>query len=162
MKEMDIMKCVRCGAENQAGALFCESCGSSLTEASTQAQQPLAAPSQPQRDLLPTIPGHFVVLPGGATLPVPPGKGEIVIGREDPDSGIFPDIDLDAHDALNQGVSRSHARMTIQGGQVYVEDLKTANFTNLRGQRLTPGQKYPLNNGDELILGRLRLIYHNS
>ena len=69
---------------------------------------------------------------------------------------------LEAHDALNQGVSRYHAKLTVQGGQVYVEDLKTANYTNLRGQRLQPGQKYPLNNGDELILGRLRLVYYAS
>lgn len=124
-------------------------------------QQP-PQPQQPQWGPPPSIPGRFVIQTSGAVLPIPQGKSEIVIGREDPVSGIFPDIDLEAHDALNQGVSRSHSKLTVQGGQVYVEDLKTANYTNLRGQRLQPGQKYPLNNGDELILGRLRLVYYAS
>lgn len=125
------------------------------------AQQP-GAPQPQQWGPPPSIPGRFVIQPTGATLSIPAGKSEILIGREDPVSGIFPDIDLEAHDALNQGVSRYHAKLTVQGGQVYVEDLKTANYTNLRGQRLQPGQKYPLNNGDELILGRLRLVYYAS
>lgn len=177
------IKCPGCGADNVPGSLFCDNCGSSLSPVPAQPaapawpQPPQAQPpqppqswQQPQQPPQPgwpppaaaAIPGRFVVQSTGASLPIPPGKAEIVIGREDPVSGIFPDIDLDAYDALNQGVSRSHARVSLQGGQVVIEDLKTANYTNLRGQRLQPGQKYPLNHGDELVLGRLRLIYYAS
>lgn len=108
------------------------------------------------------VTGRFVVQTTNAALPIPPGKAEIIIGREDPVSGTFPDVDLEAHDGLNQGVSRRHAKITVENGQVVIEDLNTVNHTHLRGQQLVPGQKFPLNNGDEVVLGRLRLIYYTS
>lgn len=40
-----------------------------------------------------------------------------------------------------------------------IEDLNSVNKTHLRGLPLVPGQKYPLHSGDELLLGRLRLVY---
>ena len=107
-----------------------------------------------------SIPGRLIVVNANMMLPIPPSRAEVIIGRVDPISGIVPDIDLNPYDALNQGVSRMHAKIAMQGGQVVIEDLNAANFTTLRGMRLIPGQKYPLNHGDELVLGRLRLVYY--
>ena len=95
-----------------------------------------------------------------ATLPLPAGKAEIVIGREDPVSSVFPDIDLTNHGGDEGGVSRRHARLLVRGNQIYLEDLNSTNFTYVNQQRLTPGQPYPLNNGDEIRLGRVRLNFY--
>jgi pSer/pThr/pTyr-binding forkhead associated (FHA) protein len=96
----------------------------------------------------------------GVEIPIPPGKMEIVIGREDPVSGIFPDIDLDPHEGQEAGVGRRHVRLVLQNGQVYVEDLNSVNGTFVNKTRLAPGNLQPLNGGDELRLGKLVMIYH--
>jgi pSer/pThr/pTyr-binding forkhead associated (FHA) protein len=108
------------------------------------------------------VTGRFVLQATNTTLPIPPGKMEVIIGREDPVSSVFPEIDLEAHNGMQQGVGRKHVRLICQGGQTYVEDLQTVNGTFLKGQKLQPGQRYPLNNGDELILGKLKLTYYSS
>jgi len=97
-----------------------------------------------------------------ATLPFPPGKTEIIVGREDPVSGIFPGIDLTDHGGDEGGVSRQHARIFAQGTQVFIEDLNSTNYTYINQQKLTPGQPHPLNSGDEVRFGRVKLTFHST
>lgn len=79
---------------------------------------------------------------------------EIYIGRWDADGGIFPDIDLDADDPEAK-VSRRHARITRRDGQFYIEDLGSTNGTFInRGRRLLPGDRQPIHDGDEIIIGK--------
>jgi pSer/pThr/pTyr-binding forkhead associated (FHA) protein len=101
----------------------------------------------------------LVVQGTNASLPFPPGKAEIFIGREDPVSGVFPEIDLTDHGGDEGGVSRKHARVFVQGGQVYIEDLNSTNYTYVNQQKLTPGQAQSLNVGDEVRFGRVKVIY---
>jgi hypothetical protein len=98
----------------------------------------------------------LAIQPGGAALALP-ASGEAVIGRADPVSNVFPDIDLSSHGALDHGVGRRHARIFLQGGQVLVEDLDSTNGSFLNAARLAPRQPQPLRAGDELRLGRLAL-----
>jgi hypothetical protein len=82
------------------------------------------------------------------------------IGRWDADGGIFPDVDLDADDPEAK-VSRRHARITRRGGQYYIEDLGSTNGTFVnRGRRLLPGDRQPLRDGDEVIVGKTFLKFH--
>lgn len=108
----------------------------------------------------PTITGHFIVQSTGQTINIPPGKTELLIGRSDPVASIFPDIDTLPYGGDQGAVSRRHARLLAQGEQVQVEDLGSTNFTYLNRVKLQVGQRYPLNHGDELRLGRLTLIYY--
>jgi len=57
-------------------------------------------------------------------------------------------------------VSRRHARITIGGGVVTVEDLASKNGTFLRDRRLTTPML--LRNGDTLITGTVRISVHLS
>jgi hypothetical protein len=85
---------------------------------------------------------------------------ESYIGRWDADNGIFPDVDLDAHDAEAK-VSRRHARITRKNGQYEVEDLGSTNGTFInRGRRLLPGNPNILNDNDEIIVGKTFLRFH--
>lgn len=97
-----------------------------------------------------------------SALSFPPGKTELIVGREDPVSGVFPEIDLTDHGGDEGGVSRRHARIFVQGTQILVEDLNSTNYTYVSQQRLTPGQPHPLNDGDELRFGRVKLTYHSA
>jgi FHA domain-containing protein len=87
---------------------------------------------------------------------------EAQIGRWDADGGIFPDVDLDSDDPEAK-VSRRHARITFKDGKYSLEDLGSTNGTFInRGKRLAAGARQPLNDGDEIIVGktflRFRLI----
>jgi hypothetical protein len=68
-------------------------------------------------------------------------QDSIVLGR-DPSSGIVVD-------ALQ--ISRQHARITRYGGQMVIEDLRSANGTFVNGIRLTGPRR--LVNGDVISLG---------
>jgi pSer/pThr/pTyr-binding forkhead associated (FHA) protein len=81
------------------------------------------------------------------------------IGRWDADGGVFPDVDLDADDPEAK-VSRRHARITLRDGQYFLEDLGSTNGTFVnRGRRLAPGVRQPLNDGDEIIVGKTFLRF---
>jgi hypothetical protein len=87
-------------------------------------------------------------------------EDESHIGRWDADGGIFPDVDLDSDDPEAK-VSRRHARITRRAGQYYVEDLGSTNGTFVnRGRRLLPGDRQPLRDGDEVIVGKTFLKFH--
>jgi hypothetical protein len=84
---------------------------------------------------------------------------ETNIGRWDADSGIFPDVDLDEDDPEAK-ISRRHARIVSHNGQYYIEDLGSTNGTFVnRGRRLLPGKRHPLQNGDEIIVGKTFLKF---
>lgn len=89
----------------------------------------------------------------------PLSADESNIGRWDADNGVFPDVDLDAHDPEAK-VSRKHARILSRGDQFMIEDLGSTNGTFVnRGRRLIPGNPHILNDGDELIVGKTFLRF---
>lgn len=89
----------------------------------------------------------------------PLSDDESQIGRWDADGGIFPDVDLDADDPEAK-VSRRHARILFRKGQYFIEDLGSTNGTFInRGRRLLPGDRQPLRDGDEIIVGKTFLRF---
>lgn len=98
--------------------------------------------------------GHAI----GTEFPL--SSEESNIGRWDADNGVFPDVDLDAHDPEAK-VSRRHARILFTNGSYMIEDLGSTNGTFVnRGRRLIPGNPQRLQDGDEVIVGKtfLRLV----
>jgi serine/threonine-protein kinase len=86
-------------------------------------------------------------------------KDSHLIGRTDPHTGIFPEVDLSMYDPETK-VSRRHARIYRQGQQFLIEDLSSVNGTTINGAiRLPPKQPRVLTNGDELKLGETTLKF---
>lgn len=84
---------------------------------------------------------------------------ESQIGRWDADGGIFPDVDLDTDDPEAK-VSRRHARISLREGKYFLEDLGSTNGTFVnRGKRLPAGERHPLKDGDEIIVGKTFLRF---
>ncbi len=84
---------------------------------------------------------------------------ESQIGRWDADGGVFPDVDLDSDDPEAK-VSRRHAQIILQDGKYLLEDLGSTNGTFInRGKRLAVGTRQPLNDGDEIIVGKTFLRF---
>ena len=53
----------------------------------------------------------------------------------------------------NTAVGRQHADLLLHDGACYVVDLNSTNHTYLNGEPLNPGTEYPLQDGDEILLG---------
>jgi pSer/pThr/pTyr-binding forkhead associated (FHA) protein len=90
------------------------------------------------------------------------GKDNITIGREDAVSNMYPDVDLTPHGGEEGGVSRLHARIFVENGQYMLEDENSTNFTFLNRQRLAGKTPQPLNDNDEVRLGRVLLRFKTS
>jgi hypothetical protein len=104
---------------------------------------------------------RLVVISTGAELSLPEQE-EITVGREDPSSGIFPDVDLTPYGGEDGGVSRRHARMLHIGDDYFVEDLQSTNYTKLDGQRLPAHVRERLEDGARLDFGRVAVIFRRS
>jgi DNA-binding winged helix-turn-helix (wHTH) protein len=78
---------------------------------------------------------------------LPMSAGANLVGRQ---PGV--DVLLDA-----RGVSRVHARVSIEKGEAFVEDLGSKNGTYIQGRLVS--SRSPLNDGDELQVGPLLLVF---
>jgi len=94
----------------------------------------------------------------GQEFPLEDGKN--LIGRWDPETGSFPEVDLEQDDPEAK-ISRKHAMIIIENGKITIEDIGSLNGTYVnRGNRLIPGTPIELKTGDEIIIGKtfLKLI----
>jgi pSer/pThr/pTyr-binding forkhead associated (FHA) protein len=103
----------------------------------------------------------LVVVDSGAEIPLPVGD-EILVGREDPVSGVYPDIDLTPHGGEEAGVSRRHARLIVESGSYFVEDLDSTNFTFVNKKKLAAKSREPVGDGDEIRFGRIAVVLKMS
>lgn len=79
--------------------------------------------------------------------------GDNLVGRWDPDSGSFPEVDLETDDTEAR-ISRKHALIKM-ADTITIEDIGSLNGTFVnRGPRLEPGSPVPLKDGDEIIIGK--------
>ena|SRR5579862_1422721 len=120
--------------------------------------KPAAAPAEPApapAGAVAAFKAKFTVIRGGRKgQEFPLEDGNNLIGRWDPETGSFPEVDLDADDPEAK-ISRKHALCRIENGKITVEDIGSLNGTYVnRGQRLQPGSPVDLKNGDEIIIGK--------
>ncbi|NQZ01324.1 MAG: GGDEF domain-containing protein [Bdellovibrionales bacterium] len=72
-----------------------------------------------------------------------------IIGRS-PNSHIFVD---------DRSVSKSHAKILLEGGDVSILDLESTNKTVINGQMINPLQPVKLNNNDQIKVGNVIFKY---
>jgi len=85
---------------------------------------------------------------GSPTVPAPPQREGITIGRADDNVIVVP--------WNAPGVSRYHARVVIVGERMYIEDAGTRNGTWLNGHRVQGSTPFSL--ADEVRLGQRYLL----
>jgi len=162
-----MVKCPFCQTNNVDNTIFCSGCGASILEDDKPKTEPLAAD---ERNWLGQPPGPETapsfqpgVKPVAIRLKIGPRKrvvevslDEIIqIGRLDPASDVFPEVDVTADIAPEKNVSRRHAVLYRQEDKVVIEDASSINGTFVNGKRLEPFKPEPLSDGDTLQLGRL-------
>jgi len=162
-----MIECPNCQAKHPENALFCDECGAYLLEGDQKEMDSLvvAEVTWREREETSEVPGEEVTFPLGLKLTIPdsrrslevPLTREVSIGRLDPASASFPDVDLSSDGGLEKGISRRHAQITRRGNEVFIEDLGSINGTFLNGKKLMPYSPQVLKSGDELQLGELTL-----
>lgn len=143
--------CGFCGQSIVASDLFCAFCG---------AKQPIAQKGVHSESYSSVPVTARLTIIGTNELDSPSytiDKDENLIGRRDPMSNIFPEVDLSKFDPQTK-ISRRHARIWRDGNKFLVEDLGSSNGTILMpvvndAYRLSPSQPQLLTNGDRLKLG---------
>ncbi|MBX3243424.1 MAG: protein kinase [Acidobacteria bacterium] len=90
-------------------------------------------------------------------------KDENLVGRRDPMSNIFPEIDLSRFDPQTK-ISRRHARIWRNGSTFLVEDLGSSNGTvvasaSRSSTHLVPHKPQALTSGDRIKIGDTTLHF---
>jgi pSer/pThr/pTyr-binding forkhead associated (FHA) protein len=163
--------CKTCQSVGQTGALFCAECGDILLDfiypQSEQRNTPELAPVLPQRAFVtPALLGHaldattnvsqfrFVIISSGRQVTLEIDNG-IVIGRQDPESGFCPELDLTPDEGLEWGVSRQHAAIQVSHLGIMLTDLGSVNGTFLNDLPIPANLPYALRHGDKVQFGDL-------
>ncbi|MEK6281128.1 MAG: protein kinase [Acidobacteriota bacterium] len=149
--QVQTVYCGFCGGRIAADDIFCAHCG---------ARQPLAGAGS-SATLRAARPTAKLVVAGTTELDASfvLQKDNNLLGRTDPHSNVFPEIDLSRFDPETK-VSRRHARIWREGETFLVEDLGSVNGTVINDSvRLAPRQPRVLDSGDKLRLGETTLHF---
>jgi pSer/pThr/pTyr-binding forkhead associated (FHA) protein len=82
------------------------------------------------------------------------GQGETLIGRWDPDSGSFPEVNLEGEDS-DAKVSRKHAVVLRTGDRVALRDLGSLNGTIVNNKLVPKQGEIVLAIGDQISIGNV-------
>jgi hypothetical protein len=146
--------CPECGFQNPEAANYCAKCGALLVRdsgAETTMAYTLDEGEEVAAEVLEDLgvkgPALVVRSGGGRAGETFHPEGErTTIGRS-PDCEIFLD---------DVTVSRKHAVLTQRDGKFVIEDLGSLNGTFLNRHRIESAE---LNDGDELQIGKYRLMF---
>ena len=145
--------CPLCGHSSEANANFCAACGHRLNPAGDSAGA--ASVDEPTTEL--ELEADLIRYPAVLVVTQGPAAGSrfelsdahVTLGRH-PESDIFLD---------DITVSRHHAEIYRDGLVQHVKDMGSLNGTYLNSRRV---EDAGLKNGDELQVGRFKLVYYDG
>lgn len=153
------MFCPACGTKNPEESTYCGKCGAYLgssereSESTTITLTPVEADVEQEED----IQIHEEELqPGEAMLVVKRGPSagtRFVLEKDLTTSGRHPESDIFLDDIT---VSRTHALIKKDGNDFRIMDKGSLNGTYVNKMRVDSAE---LNNGDEVQIGKFRLVF---
>lgn len=152
------MYCVNCGTTVPEHANFCPSCGTKLTppepgQGTTASIDLSALDQQAKLEDLPALQpgtGMLVVVRG------PSAGARFLLDHDVVSIGRHPDAELFLDDVT---VSRRHAEIHRTESGWVLRDLGSMNGTYVSGSRV---EEHHLRTGDEVQVGRFKLVYVGS
>ncbi len=170
--------CPSCHRANSGDAAFCQYCATPLNASAAMPAVPPPPPPPPgyAQPAAPAEATERYSAEAEATVRVAPSAGptgtftlpsgrqvtlsaqESVVGRSNPDGSQQVEVDMTA-EPERATVSRRHARISRSGAEFELEDLNSANQTKLNNLPITPGQRYPLHDGDVVEFGKVRCTF---
>lgn len=153
------MYCTNCGTTVPDHANFCPACGSRILrgESGEGTTASIDVTAMDQREHLEDLPS---LTPGTGMLVVvrgPSAGARFLLDRDVITIGRHPDADLFLDDVT---VSRNHAEIVrTEDEGLLLRDLGSLNGTYVSGSRV---EEHRLTMGDEVQVGRFRLVYVDS
>jgi pSer/pThr/pTyr-binding forkhead associated (FHA) protein len=167
--------CNQCGHENPEGSRFCSQCGTMLPGADrpvapgrpgqggvtdTAMLAPVGAEEAEREQLTAEDEAAVQALPAGSALLIvqrgPNAGSRFLLDTDVVTAGRHPDSDIFLDDVT---VSRRHAEFRRDAAGVRVRDVGSLNGTYVNRDRIDEVQ---LANGDEVQIGKYRLVYYAS
>jgi FHA domain/zinc-ribbon domain len=159
--------CTECGHQNPVGARFCAQCGHRLVSAERPAESTstlhFGGPDRSDLDERPLSPADEAAveaLPVGSALLVvqrgPSAGSRFLLDTDEVTAGRHPDSEIFLDDVT---VSRRHAVFRRTSDGYLVADVGSLNGTYVNRDRI---DEVLLSSGDEVQIGKYRLVYFNS
>ena len=165
--------CTECGHQNPDGARFCSQCGHRLEERAPAAESPgettatitfggpaKEAEHREERSLNDADAAAVDALPAGSALLVvqrgPSAGSRFLLDTDVVTAGRHPDSEIFLDDVT---VSRRHAEFRRGADGYTVHDVGSLNGTYVNRDRI---DEVLLGNGDEVQVGKYRLVYYAS
>ncbi|MFE1325258.1 FHA domain-containing protein [Streptomyces sp. NPDC058741] len=174
---MSALVCTRCGNRNAENSRFCSNCGAPLRPGATperpsettstisisglEAYDSETTGQTPMPTLSPEAQAAVDALPLGSALLVvrrgPNSGSRFLLDGDLTTAGRHPQSDIFLDDVT---VSRRHVEFRRgQDGSFTVADVGSLNGTYVNRERI---DQVALNNGDEVQIGKYRLVFHAS
>lgn len=165
------MKCPNCSTQNPDHAIYCDKCGLWLADLDSTSEYQIGSVTEAMGAVrtihagdkdIEVRPNEFVLLfPHTSNSLILPKSESLILGRMAQPFAAPPNfVDLSPFEAMERGVSRQHAHIDFHDEQFFLVDSESANGTYLNKHKLSPGQEYPLKNGDYILLARLSCIFY--
>ena len=150
--------CTNCGHRNALRARFCSSCGAALEvdsgEETTITFAPVDATGEILEEEVALALGELQETTAMVVVKRGPNAGsKFVLEGDVTRAGRHPDSDIFLDDIT---VSRRHAEIHRTANGYVVRDAGSLNGTYLNRERI---EEAPLSNGDELQIGKFRLVF---
>lgn len=153
-----MMFCPACGHNNPEDSVYCSQCGSYLRTESGEGDTtitltPVEAEVEQEEEI--KVPEDELTA-GGAMLVIKRGPSagtRFVLTKEVNTAGRHPESDIFLDDIT---VSRRHAEIVRQPNGYRITDMGSLNGTYINKLRV---EEADLNSGDEILIGKFRLIF---
>lgn len=129
-----LMRICDCGAENPANARKCIKCGEDISDIIPTMPGSSSKSSQPSQFVLAAIDGEYAFEVAETVT---------VIGREQA---------MKEYLSSKSFVSRTHAKLTVTKGELYITNLSGTNFTYVNNEKIG-SDPTRISDGDEIGLG---------
>jgi serine/threonine-protein kinase len=152
--------CGFCGEKILGNDVFCPFCGAKQNMGDQQHQAlHFQSPGNSRSLAKVTVLGTGELAPPTFNLEKPNN----IVGRRDPQTNIFPEVDLSKYDPQTK-ISRRHARIWKEGETFLVEDLGSSNGTVIVSNqnvalKLPPHQPHVLPPNSKLVVGDTTLHF---
>lgn len=176
--DLDQLVCPRCGNQVKEGEIFCSFCNADLRKIE-ESQTEYPEIPQPFK----SVPRSSGAITTGATT-VLTSTCETTVLQEKPaveqawllqvrgqvhiSISTFPFIvgkekaQCDYAVTGNTNVSRKHAQLILESGQIKILDLNSTNHTYVNGKQIVPESAFPLVEEDQVTLGNEEFIFHQK
>ncbi len=153
--------CPHCGWENFEGIIYCDRCGVALVNLPLATRVLTGSQGEQVRADVLGPDGVIILQVGQEETPIMVQiRHDLILGRVTQTGDLTTYINLTPYGADEAGVSRRHARLLRDGNAVYLMDLNSTNGTRVNGEALAAGVEKRLRDGDELLLGRLKVYVY--